>query len=126
MGSASSAQRPSSSRAWLPRAGVAKIPVSLACPQTGTSLTRAVPTSLHNIPSDAFAWKRHVRNERGKSEEVSQIIPTGSDGNQRAKAGLARAPCPPACPPLVGLLPSSARGLMTPGKGVGRGSNPKL
>lgn len=61
-----------------------------ASPQTGTSLTRAAPSS----PSGTFAWKRHVRSERGKSEEVSQTIPRAAmetRGQEQVQAGAGQA-----------------------------------
>lgn len=51
-----------------------------------TSLTSAVPTSLHSIPSGKCAWKYHMRN-KGKVRGSESNHPHGQHGNQRARAG---------------------------------------
>lgn len=95
-----------------------------ACPQTGTSLTRAAPGS----PSGTFAWKRHVRSKRGKSEEVSQTIPRAAmetRGREQVQvgagpstwAGQALSPGPPAR--CGDPTPPECRGGCRPGPGAG-------
>lgn len=95
-----------------------------ACPQTGTSLTRAAPGS----PSGTFAWKHHVRSERGKSEEVSQTIPrvametrgreqVQAGGGPSMWAGQALSPWPPAR--CGDPTPLECRGSCRSGPGAG-------
>lgn len=82
-GNASSAE-PSQFQGLASLSAGSRDPCDPRVPTGGTSLTSTVPTSLHSLPSGKFAWKRHMRNKRGKSEEVSQTIPMGSSGNHRA------------------------------------------